>query len=212
LFIRRIIMPVYVYDDYTKSKCICVLDDDGRVYDKPDSPYNSTPRQVLGNVDYNYRVFYGKDRYDEAGAADHAGYVYNDMDNMYSANRVGFVEDNKVYEDGPSVSGYSPMSSPIAYMEGDGDMKSAGAAALLLVLGKGGRPSSRSHSSGSSSSSSYSGSSSSGSGYSGSSRSNSGSRSSTPSNSKRAPIGVDELGGWLILIAIVLFVLEKLFG
>lgn len=205
-------MPVYVYDDYTKSRCICVLDDDGRVYDKPDSPYNSTPRQVLGNVDYNYRVFYGKDRYDEAGAADHAGYVYNDMDNMYSANRVGYIEDNKVYEDGPSVSGYSPMSSPIAYMEGDGDMKSAGAAALLLVLGKGGRPSSRSYSSSSSSSSSYSGSSYSGSSYSGSSRSKSGSRGSKPSDNKRSPIDAAEASGCLILIVIVLFILEKLFG
>ena len=190
-------MPVYVYGDYTKSRCLCVVDDDGKVYLKPDSLYNSTSREQIGNVDYLNRVYYGQDRYDEAGAYDDEGYVYRDIHNLYSAYRVGYVEGDRVYDEGPSVSGYSPMSSPIAYMEGDGDMKRAGAAALLLYFGRG-KPQERR-------SSSYS---SSGGGGGGSSR-----RSEpVKKNVGRQPLDAGGCLGICVIAAIVLIILEKLFG
>lgn len=220
-------MAVYVYDDYTKTRCLCVLEDDGRVYDRPDSAYDSCPRQVLGNIDYNRRVFYGKDRYDKAGAADYAGYVYNNMDNMCSAYKVGYVYEDKVYEDGPTISGYSPFSRPVAYMEGSGDMVAAGAAALLLVLGGGEKQINSSDSpdgyrgldyyglSGNSSSSS----SDSGSTYSSSSDSDSSYDREprryvepTPKKKGGPPYDAAEVGGCLFFVVIALIILEKLFG
>ncbi len=189
-------MPVCVFDDIYKTRCLCVVDDDGKVYLKPDSPYNSTSREQIGNIDCLNRVYYGRDRYDEAGAYDDDGYVYRDIFELYPANRVGYVEGDRVYEEGPSVSGYSPMSSPIAYMEGDGDMKRAGAAALLLYYGKG-KPRERR-------SSSYS-----------SGGGGGGSHKSTPAQNKnngRQPLDAGGCLGICFIVAVVLIIIEKLFG
>ena len=142
-------MPVIVYEDYRKLRFFCVLDDDGRVYDKPDHWMDNLPRKQLGNFDSGNRLFYGKDHDDEAGCVDWDGYVYNHPDDKYRANRVGYVFRNEVYDEGPCGTSYPP-GSPLVYMEGDGDMLQAGAAYLLLVAGRGARRSSGS--SGSSSS------------------------------------------------------------
>lgn len=194
-------MAIYVYS-CKNNKCICVLEDNRRLYDKPDSSDNTTPRKLLGKLDYNYRVFY-EDSYDEAGAADTSGYVYNDMDDMSFAHRVGYVDGNKIYEYVPSEIDSSPVPSLIAYMEGDGDMKEAGAAALLLAFPKGGRRRSSS-SSHSSTSNNYTSKSTS---YKSKSTTN-----YTPPKNKKAPIDAGELFGWAILAIIVLIILEKLFG
>ena len=129
-------MPVIVYEDYRKLRFFCVLDDDGRVYDKPDHWMDNLPRKQLGNFDSGNRLFYGKDHDDEAGCVDWDGYVYNHPDDKYRANRVGYVFRNEVYDEGPCGTSYPP-GSPLVYMEGDGDMHRAGAAYLLLIAGRG---------------------------------------------------------------------------
>ena len=140
-------MPVYVYDQAYTSKCACVLDDDGRVYDKPDSPYDNTGRHLLGRFDAGNRCFYDENKWEEAGHVGWDGWVYNHPDYQDNAYRVGYISGSEIYNEGP-VCGYP--SGKIAYMEGDGDMLQAGAAYLLLVAGRGARRSSGS--SGSSSS------------------------------------------------------------
>lgn len=129
-------MPVIVYEDYRKLHIICVLNDDGSVYDKPDGWMDNLPRKQLGNFDYGNRLFYGRDQRDEAGCVDWDGYVYNHPDDKYVSNRVGYVFRNEVYDEGPGATGYPP-GRPLAYMEGDGDMNRAGAAYLLLIAGRG---------------------------------------------------------------------------
>ena len=92
------------------------MDNDGYVYDKADSPYNSTPRELYGHIDYNNRIYRGRDAYDKsydkAGAVDYLGYVYNDMDMMCKATRIGYVQGSCIYDEGPI--GDYPTTSPIA--------------------------------------------------------------------------------------------------
>lgn len=141
-------MPVYVYEDSSKLNCLCVLEDDGKVYDRPDSSYDSWNRTLLGHVEYEHKVYRGKDNYDGLGTADWQGYIYNDIKDTCSANRVGYVYKNEVYTEGPVVSGSPPLSRRLAYMEGDGDFVSAGAAVVLLVFSNGGNGSDSSSGSG----------------------------------------------------------------
>lgn len=129
-------MPVVVYSDREKLHFVCAVDDDGRVYDKPDRWLDNLPRRQLGNFDSGNRLFYGRDRYDEAGCVDYDGYVYNHPDDKYRANRVGYVFRNEVYDEGPGATGYPP-GRPLAFLEGDGDFHRAGAAYLLLIAGRG---------------------------------------------------------------------------
>ena len=176
-------MPVYVYDQAYTSKCACVLDDDGRVYDKPDSPYDNTGRQLLGRFDAGSRCFYDENKWDEAGHVGLDGWVYNHPDYQDKAYRVGYISGNEIYNEGP-VCGCP--SGKIAYMEGDGDMLQAGAAYLLLVAGRGARRDG---------------------GSSGSSSSGSGSRSSGyggTGNTSAAPA--------LIILAVIALILFLAFG
>ena len=129
-------MPVYIYSDRARLNCIGMLDDDGRYYDRRLSILDSTPTMeyYLGSVDSQGRVYSDPQMRSQIGSVDSYGKIYRGWDILFSTpsgNPEGCVQGDEIY------SGPNTWSTPIAYMDGYGNMNGAAAAAILLGTGGG---------------------------------------------------------------------------
>lgn len=129
-------MPVYVYSDRARLKCIGMLDDDGRYYDRKLSVLDSNPTMnyYLGSVDSQGRVYSDPQMRSQIGSVDSYGKIYRGWDILFSTPSSapeGCVQGEEIYK-GPNT-----WSAPFAYMDGYGNMNGAAAAAILLGAGSG---------------------------------------------------------------------------
>ena len=134
----------YIYSDRRHYDCIGMYDEDGYIYNGRVFFNGQTPwDKVVGRIDSNGYVYKGRYCYESncVGMIDRNGNVYRGRSFFNGATpgtaSVGYVSGNgEVYDKPVTFTDRAPAGEfPVAYLEYGENMRTAGAAALLLLLG-----------------------------------------------------------------------------
>lgn len=133
----------YIYSDKWHRDCIGMYDADGYIYEGRVFFNGQTPwDKVVGRIDSDGYVYKGRYCYESncVGMIDRNGNVYRSRSFFNGATpgtaSVGYVSGNgEVYDKPVTFTDRAPAGEfPVAYVESGENMRTAGAAALLLLL------------------------------------------------------------------------------